>query len=127
MATRIEILKNQIAHTEAAILTAAWVAEMLARLPAMEAAIKARAINGASPWADVQQMKAAVACLGYFTPSEIALGDGSFNPSKVMSKLKAELAELEPLQTHTHQMGSKMVKLVKTNLPGKNGWRASED
>jgi hypothetical protein len=126
MPTRIEMLKNGIAHAEACELTARWVAEMTARLPAMEAAATTRAVVAASAWQDTRQIRDALKLLVYFTPSEMSFGDGSFDPSKVMAKLKAELAAAEA-NPPPAVVWIKAKKFIKTDLPGKNGWRASED
>lgn len=88
-----QTLKNSIAHAEAVELTLTWVKEMLTRLPALEAAVKAGAVQGVSAAHDVAQFKAAIKCLGYFTPSEAV-----FYKSHSVATLKAKLAALEAAQ-----------------------------
>jgi len=93
MTDPVQTLKNSIAHSEAVELTLAWVAAMLTRLPALEAALKSGQVQSVSASADVAMFKAAIKCLGYFTPTEAV-----FYKSHSVATLKAKLAALEAAQ-----------------------------
>jgi hypothetical protein len=123
----LDTLKSTLNHMEAVQLTLNWVAEMVKRLPALEAAVEGKGVQGVSAREDVRGIKEAIKKLGYFLPEEAAI----YSPAENLAVLRAELARREvaavaavalpPIETLTQR------RWIKTDLPGKNGWRACED
>lgn len=93
MPKTIAELQRVIQHQEAVALTIAYVAEMLRRVPELEAALKAGPVGGISPFEDVQVFRKGLAALqGWFGPQEAALYSPPGRPTT--AALKASLAAL---------------------------------